>query len=139
MTFENALKNIYKAKCIPYRKDTLSKINELIIILYQLQNKELVSRTDIIKYLSSSDNNGDRIIYASDLDLLEPIEISEHYGCWIYKKKSLVSYYECSECKKYILTVAKNDKFEDLNRTDSYKFCPRCGIKMRYTEHEYHS
>lgn len=56
-------------------------------------------------------------------------------GEWIYEETVLPKY-RCSCCNKYVLVspMGRDDKFEDMNRTDAYKFCPRCGAEMRESE-----
>lgn len=55
-------------------------------------------------------------------------------GNWIKEKGCLLTY-KCSNCKKIVYSreVESDEKFEDLSRLDSYRYCPRCGADMRST------
>ena len=52
-------------------------------------------------------------------------------GHWIWDAKSKV--YRCSCCNQFPWRVHvsyQDEIFEDLTRTNAYKYCPNCGIKM---------
>ena len=51
---------------------------------------------------------------------------------WIKEEGGLLVY-RCPFCKSYIYPGAKisrDERFEELFRTNAYKFCPRCGEDM---------
>ena len=52
-------------------------------------------------------------------------------GHWIWDTKSKV--YRCSCCNYFpwgVQTSYPDEIFEDLRRTNAYKYCPNCGAKM---------
>ena len=52
-------------------------------------------------------------------------------GHWIWDEKSEV--YRCSRCNHFpwrVDTSYQDEIFEDLTRTNAYKYCPNCGEKM---------
>lgn len=56
-------------------------------------------------------------------------------GHWIWDEKSKV--YRCSCCGHFpwrVNTSYQDDIFEDLERTNAYKYCPTCGAKMEEGE-----
>ena len=57
-------------------------------------------------------------------------------GRWVWDSKSKV--YRCSHCKRFpwrVEYVTDHDEiFEDLTRTNAYKYCPNCGTKMQEVE-----
>ncbi len=58
-------------------------------------------------------------------------------GKWI-KEEGCLLVYRCSNCKKFVYSreSESDEKFEDLSRLDSYKYCPRCGTYMGGGEDE---
>lgn len=61
--------------------------------------------------------------------------ISDNEGEWIWDGNK----YKCSKCGHHhwrINTEEHDEAFEDLWRTNAYKFCPNCGIKMKGMHNE---
>jgi hypothetical protein len=54
---------------------------------------------------------------------------------WIWDTKSKV--YRCSCCNYFpwgVRASYQDEIFEDLTRTNAYKYCPNCGAKMTESE-----
>ena len=57
----------------------------------------------------------------------------ENYGYWLWDNEAHV--YRCSVCNHFpwrIVTEENDEIFIDLKRTNAYKYCPTCGMKMKY-------
>lgn len=100
---------------------------KLVEYLMQEPCDDCISRSDVKKYLSAPDANGDRVIYESDLDLLPSVTPKEKTGHW--KPIEYDGYadgypvwdvWECSKCG-----LEHNGDKESLTA-----FCPDCGAKM---------
>lgn len=56
-----------------------------------------------------------------------------NYGHWLWDDEAHV--YRCSVCNHYptrMITEKGDDVFTVLDRTDAYRYCPTCGVKMKY-------
>ena len=85
---------------------------------------DAISRADAKKYLSAPDENGDRVIYESDLDLLPPVISQPKTGKWISID---ATHSQCDKC----LAV-----FEIVSTNGEVNFCPNCGADMRESSSE---
>lgn len=71
---EQTISNLKKLKSFhngSYGED----IDRAIRALEQQPCEDAISRADVKKYLSAPNENGDRVIYESDLDLLQPVQL----------------------------------------------------------------
>ncbi len=57
-------------------------------------------------------------------------DTSDSPARWEYEDRT-TPLYRCTNCKKFIPAFqGRDEKFEDLKRTDAYRYCPRCGKEM---------
>jgi hypothetical protein len=105
-------------------------LKELKVYKEQEPCEDAISRRDVKKYLSAPNENGDRVIYESDLDLLPSVTPTRKKGKWVDIKKDGNRIYRCrcSECGKDPIEYTYG--YEDWWFEELPKFCPDCGTKM---------
>lgn len=112
-----------KANPIVKVEDCLYEAFEVAIkALEQQPCEDAISRTDVKKYLSAPDANGDRVIYESDLDLLPPVTPQPKTGHWINLDET---HSKCDRCGAV---------FEIASENGEANYCPSCGAKMEVEE-----
>ena len=66
MSFRNAVYNALQGKCIPYRKATLIKLNELLDIIEPRKGKETETWNGIHLQITAPKGTFERIYYDTD-------------------------------------------------------------------------
>ena len=96
------------------KKDRAISLNAVLQILDKYEDEELSS------VLKRAYNN------------LPSVISQRPTGHWIWDKKSNV--HRCSCCNQFpwrINTEENDEVFIDMKRTNAYKFCPNCGIRIQ--------
>jgi hypothetical protein len=120
----------HSGKCGFEHLELAAWLRELKAYKEQEPCADAISRRDVKKYLSAPNENGDRVIYESDLDLLPSVTPTRKKGKWVDIKKDGNRIYRCrcSECGKNPIEYTYG--YEDWWFEELPKFCPDCGIKM---------
>lgn len=124
ITYADCLKNNYTIN-FEYMEDFCDMV---IKAMEQEPCEDAISRADVKKYLSAPNENGDRVIYESDLDLLPPV----------------TPYPKTERCKwiryDYRTICPQNHDIDNPywripeKRMDVLKYCPYCGKEIEVTE-----
>ena len=93
--------------------------------------EDCISRAEMLKYqqyLHGKMSNEENHKLWEFIKGLPSVTTERPTGKWI-KEKGYLLVYRCSNCRKcvYSRESESDEKFEDLSRLDSYKYCPRCG------------
>ena len=124
-------------------KDALNRIEELEKNLKsQVESEKRMDKKEALDWLISRkehyemDDNCQELAEAIDIgidairrEMKNDQEIK--IGHWIWDTKSKV--YRCSCCNYFpwgVRASYQDEIFEDLSRTNAYKYCPNCGAKM---------
>jgi hypothetical protein len=126
---EQTIANLKKLKSV-HNGSFGADIDRAIKTLDQQPCEDAISRRDVKKYLSAPNENGDRVIYESDLDLLPSVTPTRKKGKWVDIKKDGNRIYRCrcSECGKNPIEYTYG--YEDWWFEELPKFCPDCGTEM---------
>ena len=125
-------------------KDALNRIEELEKNLKsQAEGEKMMTKEEALDWLVSRkehyemDDNCQELAEAIGIgidairhEMKKDQEMN--IGHWIWDTKSKV--YRCSCCNYFPWRVRvsyQDEIFEDLTRTNAYKFCPNCGAKMK--------
>jgi hypothetical protein len=124
----------HSGKCGFEHLELAAWLRELKAYKEQEPCTDTISRRDVKKYLSAPNENGDRVIYESDLDLLPSVTPTRKKGKWVDIKKDGNRIYRCrcSECGKNPIEYTYG--YEDWWFEELPKFCPDCGAKMESEE-----